>query len=281
MEMKIKIITDSAADFTEKEAEKYAVTIIPQSVIFQGETEVVADREIFWKKLIGGGVAQTSQPSCEMFEKEFLLAKEEGYALVCVFISSALSGTYSSAAAVKKQIGYDEIYIVDAKAASASMAEKLLVLEACKLRDSGVAAAEIFNKLEKMKGHVRLLAYMDTLKYLARGGRIKQASAVIGTILNIKPLITFTAEGNVAVYSKTIGMAQAVKKIIEKVKSEALSREYPVIPIFSYKEENCRKFIAKLKECGIETEERMLTGIGSTIGSHIGPNAFGLVYVVE
>jgi DegV family protein with EDD domain len=279
--MEVKIITDSAADLSQAEAKQKQVTIIAQPVVFQGETETVNDVDLFWKKLIEGGVAQTSQPTTESFEKEFLKAKEEGYALVCIFISSELSGTYSAAKAVKDRIGYEEIYLIDSKSAAASVAEKLLVLEACKLRDQGMLAKEIADKIEKLKGHVRLYACIDTLKYLARGGRLSHATALVGSILNIKPLITFSADGKVSIYGKAIGMVLAVKKLTEKIMSEKISPDYPVIPIYAAKSDNCRKFVARLQERGLNMENTEMMGIGATIGSHIGPNAFGLVYVVQ
>jgi DegV family protein with EDD domain len=279
--MNVRIITDSAADLLQEEAMQKKVTIIAQPVVFQGETEEVKEVELFWKKLIAGGVAQTSQPSTEVFEREFLKAKEAGEALVCIFISSELSGTYSSAKVVKERIGYDEIYLIDAKSAAASVAEKMLVLEACKLRDQGLSAKEITEKIEKLKGHVRLFACIDTLKYLARGGRLSHATALMGSILNIKPIVTFSEDGKVAIYNKAIGMALAMKKLSDKILSEKISPDYPLIPIYAAKSDNCQKFVAKLHEKGLKMENTEMMGIGATIGSHIGPNAFGLVYVVK
>jgi DegV family protein with EDD domain len=149
------------------------------------------------------------------------------------------------------------------------------------LRDEGLSAKDIAEKIEELKGHVRLFACMDTLKYLARGGRLSHATALVGSILNIKPLITFSSEGKVSVYGKAIGMALAVKKLAEKVMSESISPDYPVISIYAAKSDNCQKFVSRLQEKGLNMENVEMMGIGATIGSHIGPNAFGLVYVVK
>lgn len=278
--MNVKILTDTAADLTAEEAEKLQVTEIVLPVIFSGESEEVTDKKIFWEKLLAGGVAKTSQPSREVFEKAFTEAKEGGYELVCILLSPKLSGAFESAVAAKKQVGYDKIYLADTAHCAGSAAEKMLVFEACKLRDAGASAQEIVEKVTALSKRVRLYACLDSLLYLGSGGRIPKSIAAVGTALHIKPMITFTQEGNVAVEAKSIGLRLAMKKMVEVVLKEKIDKNYKAIPIYADRDDNLRKFL-ELLGGKIHLEMYPQSDIGATIATHIGPNAFGLVYVTE
>lgn len=159
-------------------------------------------------------------------------------------------------------------------------AEKLLIVQACKLRDQGKTPKEIVEKLEDIKPRIRLFACIDTLEYLARGGRIAKTSANIGSILNIKPLFSIT-DGAVQVYGKTIGVKVAMKKLIEQFKSHKIDEDFAPVPIYAYNDKNCIEFIRRANEKGLKIDVDMRMPIGATIGTHIGPGGFGIAYVVK
>lgn len=276
--MKLQIVTDTAADCTSEEITELSIDVLELPVTFEGENEPCRDINLFWKNLLSDKTAFTSQPSPEAIKNLFLEAEKNGNTVICILISSHFSGTYETAVKIKEETGYDKIHIIDSL--NASVAEKVLVYEACKMRDADRPAEEIVARLEELKHKVRLLACIDTLKYLARGGRISKSSANIGTLLNVKPLITFV-DGKIINFGKTVGNGLAMVKLIDKMKSDKPSKDYAPIPIYSHDNKNCLTFIEKAKAKGIEIEKALLTPIGATIGTHIGPGGFGVVYVTD
>ncbi|MGN1053236.1 MAG: DegV family protein [Candidatus Scatosoma sp.] len=276
--MKIGIVTDAAADLTEEEVKRLQIEEIELPVIFEGETVPCRDKDEFWNKLISGKLARTSQPNPEVLKNLFQQAEKEGNALICIFMSSRLSGTFACAEAVRRQVGYEHIYLVDSLNVTAG--EKLLVTKACQLRDQGSAPGEIVEQLENIKPRIRLYACIDTLKFLARGGRITKTTANIGSILNIKPLCSIT-DGMVQIYGKTIGVKIAMKKLIDHFKSQKTDEAFPPVPLYAYNDKNCTEFVRRANESGLKINGNLRTPIGATIGTHIGPGGFGIVYVVK
>ena len=276
--MKIRIVTDTAADCLEQEIADLGIEVIELPVTFDDDMESCRKSDLFWELLISGKVAHTSQPSPEVFRTLFADAKEKSEALIYISISSKLSGTYSNALAISEQLGYENVYVVDSL--NATTAEKMLVLAACRLRDKGSSASEIVDKLNELKHRVKTYACIDTLKYLARGGRISRATATIGTLVNIKPLITIT-NGEIENIGKTLGTTFAMNKILDILKDSEIDWDYTPIPIYSFDSKNASSFIRRANEMDIPLDENHLTPIGATIGTHIGPGGFGIVFVVK
>ena len=276
--MKIRIVTDTAADCLEQEIAELGIEIIELPVTFDGELKPCRDVGMFWKSLVSGKIARTSQPSPEVFKTLFADAQEHGDTLIYISVSSKLSGTYANAVAICEQMECENIYIVDSL--HATTAEKMLVLTACKLRDEGVDAREIVDRLNKLKHRVKLYACIDSLKYLARGGRISRTTATIGTLINIKPIITFV-DGEVCQIGKTIGAALAMNKLIDVLKESKIDWDYAPIPIYSLDAKNATSFVRRANDRGLAIDLQYLTPIGSTIGTHIGPGGFGIVFAVK
>ncbi|MGN1062479.1 MAG: DegV family protein, partial [Candidatus Scatosoma sp.] len=126
--MKIGIVTDTSADLTEEEVKRLQLEEIELPVTFEGESVPCRDKDEFWKKLIAGKTARTSQPNPEVLKNLFEEAAKQGNALICIFMSSRLSGTFACAEAVRREVGYEHIYLVDSLNVTAG--EKLLVTEA-------------------------------------------------------------------------------------------------------------------------------------------------------
>ena len=274
--MKIRIVTDTAADCLEQEIENWNIEVVNLPVTFDGELEPCQDVNLFWKTLMSGSTARTSQPSPDVFCQLFEDARKHNDALIYISISSKLSGTFANALAIKQQYGYDNVYVVDSLGATA--AEKILVHEACKLRDEGVEASEIVAKLNELKHRVKLYACIDSLKYLARGGRISKTTATIGALINIKPLITLT-DGQVVPYSKSIGSVLAMNKIVEVMKASNVDSSYAPVPMYSFDKKNALAFVKRANEHGLNIDDKYLTPIGATIGTHTGPGGFGIVFI--
>lgn len=279
--MSIRIITDSVADFTPEECLAYGVeSPIPLQVLFGTQSYhygKTLTREDYWARLLAGETATTSQPSTDDFVQVFECAKADGDALIYIGLSSALSGTLQGACIARDMVEYDGIYIVDSL--SATIGQKLLTLAACRLREEGKSAAEIVAALHTLRSRVRVYANVDTLSYLARGGRLSRTAANIGTLAQLKPMIYVNDEGSVAVAGKSIGRHRAIDALVKKVASFPMDTAYPVIPVYSYDPTNMHAFLVKLESIGISPACELATDLGAVISAHIGPNAYGVAFI--
>lgn len=277
----IRIITDSAADFSASELRAHNLTAIPLQIVFGSDTYedgVTLTPEIFWQRIISGENPKTSQPTPDAFLRAFEEAKAAGDSVVCVLLSSGLSGTVQSAALAKSMADYDEIYIVDSLLAAT--AEKMLVLRACQLRDENkLTASEIAEELARFSRRIKLYGCLDTLDYLARGGRIPQAAASLGSLVQLKVLITINDEGKVGLAGKGMGLHRASVSLLKLIQQHKIDENFPVMPLYTHSPDNCQSFIKKLNQAGITCGEDYLHAVGATISTHVGPGVFGLVFV--
>ena len=279
--MAIRIVTDSAADFTAEELKTLNITAVPLQVIFGEDAYldgVTLTSETFWSRLMGGENPKTSQPSPDAFLTAFEEALDAGDDVICITLTAALSGTMQSARLAASMCDGDtQIDIVNSKVVAT--AEKLLVRYACQLRDEGKTAVDIVAAVKALRERIRLYACLDTLEYLARGGRIPKAVASVGGVVRFKPLITLSDEGAVELCGKGIGLHRATEALIKLVEKHEIDRSFPVMPLYTYDSANCEALIKKLCAAGIECSEEDMCAVGSTIATHVGPGAFGLVFV--
>ena len=280
--MSVRIMTDSAADFSLEELAEKNVELIPMPLSC-GEKTIVDDKttamETFWEIMISGTDIKTSQPSPDTFISHFEAARATGDQVLCILISSALSGTYQGANLAKSMLDDNGIYLIDSMAATAS--EKLLVYKACQLREQGFSAAGIASELEHYKGRLRLYACIDTLEYLVRGGRLNRTVGAVGNTLRLKPIVTISAKGTIAVEKKVIGSRRAMKELIQLIMSRPVDIREKIIPVYAYDAANCHEFLAGLKDAGFAGQLDEPQQIGATVGAYIGPGGFGLAFVEE
>lgn len=279
--MAIRIITDSAADYSRAEIEKREITCIPMTISFKEETYRdgidITKEEFFEKMMSEKELPKTSQPAPTEFTNVFEQAKKAGDTVIAILISSELSGTIQSANLAKNIVDYDKIYIIDSKLASLGM--RFLVDIAVTMRDKGAAAEDIIHEVENLKTRVCIYASLDTLEYLYKGGRISKSTASIGTLANIKPIITFTPEGNVVLCGKQIGTRRAIRHMAKYIAENGYDENYPVYFVYAYDRTNCAGFIQALQKQGLDFKSPKIREIGATIGTHIGPNAYGIIYI--
>lgn len=277
----IRIITDSASDMNRQELAERQIICVPMHITFGEDTYtdgVDLPQELFWQRLTAGENPKTSQPSPDDFLTVFEEIKAAGDEAVCVLLSSALSGTLQSAVIARDMAGSASICIVDSL--TAAVAERLLVLRACQLRDEGtLSAAEIARDLETFRGRIRLYACLDTLDYLARGGRIPKAAANLGSLIQLKPLVTLSEDGRVELAGKGMGRHRATEALVKLATTRRADPAFPVVPIYAQCPDNCSLFVKKLCMAGMPCHEENALPIGPTISTHIGPGAFGVVYV--
>ena len=277
----MRIITDSAADFTNEELQAYNIDIVRTQVIMDNGVYTpgvdLTDEE-FWQRLLAGENAKTSQPSPDEFLRVFNQVKESGEEAVYVSISSALSGTMQSAMIAASMVDYDKLHIVDSLNGAAG--QKLLVMHACRLRDEGKAlAGEIAEKLNEVKKRIRLFASLDTLDNLARSGRIPKAVASIGAVAKIKPLLTVSEDGRIIMAGKSLGRHRAIDSLAKRIAEFEIDKEFPFLPLYSYDDTNCCALLKKLRSLGVQVNEELKCAIGTAIAPHIGPGAYGAAFV--
>lgn len=277
----MRIITDSAADFSAAELEHLNITAVPLQIVFGTDTYedgVTLTPDIFWSRLTSGENPKTSQPTPDAFLTAFEAAKAAGESVVCVLLSSGLSGTVQSATLAKSMCDYDDIHIVDSL--QAATAERMLVLRACQLRDENkLSAAETAEELRRFSTRIKLYGCLDTLDYLARGGRIPQAAASLGSLVQLKVLVKITEDGKVGMAGKGMGLHRASAALLKLISQHKIDTNFPVIPLYTHTPENCYAFIKKLNAAGVACCDEDARPVGATISTHVGPGVFGLVFV--
>ena len=276
--MKTRIIIDSTTDLVQEY--KNRVSVVPLTVNF-GEEEyidgVTIDYKTFYEKLIESDVLPTtSQANPDAFMKEFEKVKEAGESAVVITLSSKLSGTYQSAMIAADD--YDNIYVVDG--GSATIGNSILVEYAFKLLDEGMSAKEIAEKLEAEKEKIVIVALLDTLEYLKKGGRISKTVAFAGTVLNIKPVVS-VIDGEIGMLGKARGSKMGNNLLVQEIeKAGGVDFTKQVLLGYSGLSDNLLlKYIEDSKHIWEEglTDVRYTT-IGSTIGTHAGPGAIAVAF---
>lgn len=277
----IRILVDTAADYNKEEFETNGVEKVSMKIIVGDKTyndAVDLGKDQFYELLTQNEeFPKTSQPSPQDFLEIFEDVKEKGDEIICINLSSALSGTCQSAMLAKQMVDYDKIYLVDSL--SASVGIKILAETAKKMIKENKPAQEIAAELDELKKRVKIFAGVDTLEYLYKGGRLSKAAAAIGETVNIKPIITVTEEGTVGIAKKCIGKKQAVMNVKKLIKDKGIDTNYPVYSVYTYGTENLDLLEEKLSAEDINITERCQ--IGASIGAHVGPGAFGLIYVTK
>ena len=276
----IRILTDSASDILPAEAEQLGVTVIPLNVTLEDGT-VLRDGvdmtpSAYYEILAGcRKLPTTSQPSPELFENFFLEAAAAGDEVIGIFLSHALSGTYQCAKLAADMANVDNVLFVDS--GHVCLSEALLVRLAVQLRDSGKTAGQIAAILEHAKEHLHLVAAIDDLKYLRKGGRLPAAVAVAGGMLGIKPLITIQ-DGKVAMAGKARGLPGAYVALFKKVEEMGgINPAFQALAGYTVSPREVTPIQTYLRD-NLQQEDLLVRQIGCVIGTHAGPGAFGIAF---
>lgn len=282
--MSVKIIIDSGCDMSKQEAEAQGLYLLPLKTRIDG-TEyldgVTITSEAFYEMLeTCKELPTTSQIGPYEYEEAYKDVTADGSEAVVITISGKLSGTGQSARIASE--GYEgQIYVVDSQ--SVACGERILVEYAMELRDQGLSAQEIAEELEQVRGRICVVALLDTLEYLKRGGRLSKTAAIAGTLLNIKPVLGIEA-GELAVLGKARGSRQSSNMLTETIqKKGGIDFSMPLRLAYSGRDDALlRGYIENsrgLWEGNIE--ELPIAMIGSTIGTHAGPGAIAVAFFAK
>lgn len=277
--MSVKIIVDSTADLIPQVRSR--VEVVPLTIRF-GEEEytdgVTIDSHTFYEKLIESDVLPTtSQASPYDFEEKFRRAVEEGHQVVCIAVSSRLSGTYQSACIAAEEFP-GKVFVVDSQ--TIALGSAILTDYALSLVDRGLDAETIAWKLTQKREKVRLLAMLDTLEYLKKGGRISSTVALAGGLLNIKPVVCIE-NGEIKMLGKARGSRQANNLLVQEIeKAGGVDFQKPVLLGYTgLSDALLKKYIqdsSTLWEGRVE--ELSCSVVGSVVGTHAGPGAVAVAF---
>ena len=278
--MAIQIITDSTADFRPEDAARKGVQVVPLKVQFGEEAfPDVLDHAAFFEKLAQAKeLPTTSQANPDDFLPWFQQAKEAGDSVICLPMAASLSGTCQSALIAREMCGCEDIYVVDSTQTTLGL--RLLVDLACQLRGQGLDAAAIAAELERARRRVCLLAVVDTLKYLHKGGRLPAAVSIAGELLKVKPLITLR-DGELGLVGKGVGARGSLAALV-RLMGEQFNYD-PRLPVYyGYTADDtlCRALMEQTRAAfGAHPSE--VYPVGAVIGTHVGPGAAVVVYLEQ
>ncbi|MCI9648162.1 DegV family protein [Oscillibacter sp.] len=277
--MKIRVITDSAADLPQPCRPE--ITVLPMAVTF-GEEQFLdgvdlAHRQFYEKLIEGDALPTTSQINPTQFEEAFRRAVDEGEDVVAVVLSSKLSGTCQSARIAAEEFP-GRVFVVDSE--NATIGQQILVRRALDLLDQGLDAAAIAGELEREKKDIRLVALLDTLEYLKRGGRISPSVALVGGLLSVKPVIA-VEHGEVVMLGKARGSKNGSNLLVQEIrKTNGVDFDRPYLLGYTGLEDSLlQKYIADSAALWAEHTNALPIGtIGGTIGTHVGPGAVAVAF---
>jgi len=279
MNKKVNIIVDSTADITEDVKER--LTVVPLTLRFGDEEYiegVTIQKKEFYQKLIESDVLpKTSQASPADFEDVFEKIVAAGESAVVITLSSKLSGTWQSAMIAAREYE-DSVYVVDSR--NVAIGTAILAKLALRLVDEGMGAREIAERLEKEREKICLIAMLDTLEYLKKGGRISAAAAFAGGVLSIKPVVCIR-DGEIVILGKARGSKQGNNLLVSEIrKTGGIDFTKPILLGYTGLDDTLlQKYIEDSKalwEEGISSLET--TMIGSVIGTHAGPGAVAVAF---
>ena len=275
----VRIVTDSTSDLPRDLAREMGIEIVPLRVIFGEETfldGIDLSSEAFFRRLASSPtLPTTSQPPPGDFQRVFEEIVQAGDEVVCVVISSVLSGTYASAMTAKEAMGEAPISVVDSR--TTSMALGLLAQEAARMARAGATRVQIVEHLKRLVPLTHIFFVVDTLEYLQKGGRIGGAQALVGTLLNIKPLLTLQ-EGRVEPLERIRSKRRALARMVEIAahRAQATGHVYRAAALHSRSPEEAALLAQQIRE-RIRCEGEVYQGeIGPVLGTHVGPGVVGM-----
>ncbi|NOZ27439.1 MAG: DegV family protein [Chloroflexi bacterium] len=274
----VRIVTDSTSDIPRDVAEELGIQIVPLRVIFDQDVlldgiDITSD-EFFERLVSSPTLPTTSQPPPSDFQKVFEAAVQAGDEVVCIVISSDLSGTYTSAIMAKEAMPDAPITVIDSR--TTSLALGLVAEEAARMALAGATREQITRRVERLLPLTSILFIVDTLKYLQMGGRIGGAQALVGTLLNIKPLLTVEG-GRVEPVERVRTRRKALDRLVEIAVERSKQTEYAYhVGVLHSSAPQDAERVAKQVQERINCARIYVGQLGPVLGTHVGPKVVGV-----
>lgn len=275
----IRIITDSLCDLTMEHAKKLNIDILPLTVRF-GEQDykcgIELSNEEFYEKLeTSSDNPSTAAVNPYEFEEKFKSYIDNGDDVVAILFSKHMSATYQSASIAAGNVDSDRLHLIDCE--NGAMGQALLIETAVAMRDKGLSADEITEKITELLPKTKTYIVIDTMEYLKRGGRISKSAALIGGLMKLHPVLQVIADGAKPV-DKVKGKKSCNTWFIHKLQEAPADTNYPIVIGHSNAPQRAEAFQEQLREAGIKNK-MITTCIGPVVGTHIGPNSLGIGYI--
>ena len=275
---RIRVVTDSASDLSAEVAAAHGVTIVPLTIRF-GDDEFVDGRDLtteeFWARCKANPVLpETAAPSPGAFQEAFLAAADEGFdGIICLSLSAGVSATFQSAVAAAKSVS-DRIEVRAVDSRSLTMGLGLMVLDVADLAATGADLDALQARTEELIPRVQVYGAVDTLEHLAKGGRIGNARAMLGSMLSIKPVVSLV-DGEVAEESKQRTRGRSLRYLADKaLNAPPLSR----VAVANAAATDIDEFLELIKDVKCE-HPVVVSQLGPGVGAHTGPGTIGICMV--
>lgn len=280
--MAVRIFTDSVSDIPRDLAKSYGIEVLPLLVNFGDESYLdgveIESQDFFDKLKASNKLPTTSQVSPGRFRDAFEAVLDDGDEIVGIFMASKMSGTFAAAVRAAEMLETEKISLIDSEAVTFGYG--LLVLEAAKLSREGRSRVEIAERIEALKQRVEERYIVDTLEYLLKGGRLSPIHAMVGSLLNIKPILTCT-DGELKVVNKVRGRKKAILSILEWLDNEKIDLNGKQVALFHAVDE---PYMMELQQALIEkypTVDFLYSKVGCVVGTHSGPGCVAISFFNE
>ncbi|MCM1260352.1 MAG: DegV family protein [Prevotella sp.] len=274
--MKLKIMVDSSSGITKEEATTMGIEVFPLRFSFDEEEYldgVDITSEVFYEKLVTSRIfPKTSLPNLYQLEEQVKKYEDEGYTILIFPLSKEISGSYAAMQALFED--HPHVQVVDGLTTVSGL--RFLIAEALRYQDESLDV--ILQKITSLRERIRIIAGIDTLEYLHRGGRLSKTSSVIGTIIGLKPIIGIS-NGKVVVFSKRRGKKQAMQYIVDYMMNHLPDEHYPIYGLYSKDKANYDTLYGLLTNTSFQNNIIQVDHIAPVIGCHIGPGGYGLAYI--
>jgi len=279
--MPIKIITDSMCDVPKPYLDKYNIRVMPLTVHFGDETYrdgIDLTLPEFLKKLeMSETLPTTSQVPPMEFYEAFREEAEKGNDIIAILGSSELSGTYNSAVIAKEQLKDAKIRVIDSR--GITLGAGMLVIKAARLVEQGLGFDEVTENIEASSYRMKHLLIVDTLKYLQKGGRLSLSASVLGSILNIKPILTMT-DGKLELFEKARGIRKAITVVMDTIKDNGWTLDGKVIGINHIDDAEHMAMLEEEITREYKVKEIIRGEVGSVVATHGGPGAVAVYFEI-
>ncbi len=277
---RIKIVTDSTADLPEEFIIKHKITVIPLKIIFGEKTfrdGIDITNQQLYEQMEKNKIPGTSQPTPAEFASAYKKLAADGSSIISIHISSAMSGTCQSARLAKEMLPDLDIEVIDSR--QVSMALGLIVLKAAISASEGKTKQEILKIISRIISKIQVYFIVDTLKYLKHGGRIGQAEALLGTILNVKPILHIK-DGLVQPYEKVRSKTRAIERLVQIFSNYTGNKKVVCSLVHGMNPAAFDELLKKITPL-LNCNEPVFSTLGSVVGTHVGPGVIGIIFAVE